>query len=554
MFINTFDIKKKIMGKFVLGTRLFSQYRIGLFCILSFMFSFTTSGQDKYLFDGNAGINRHGSILERVELCKKNGFNGIGFIIKNNWQLAAVDSFVQTELIALEQFPISFAYITITDQDKIKKIDICKKILTLIPGCALWINFYGKNIEYEQLIKRLCLEAQKVNSDIILYPHPSCTFETVEEIIPVIEKLKQSNLYASFSFKHERNMGSKERIFDVLIKSAPYLKYVVIRGIDLINGNSDTYLKECLSGLNKIDFKGEVILSLFLKKNDSFIDFLSRATSKLDTNIASVNFEKITDIHWHKQSKSWLTISTIGNEKENKFLSGGWLTKITEKGNSLNGKWIKKLPQPRVITSNKEKIYILFKKGIALVDPKTKKIVRTIKLSDSNGNKVNARDISSISVHSKGIIYALDTVSNKIVYFSTNGKTMDFYLGNSSQKITDFCLDKKNLFFISRNQENASLNKETLGILNLKTKKRSFALMNRQVGRGTKIIKQKNKIYLFDKNNRIDEISKKGDVKIKHKTNFSIHTFGFDKKKGVILLSNNNEFTLQKINSLAPLN
>lgn len=530
------------------------KFKKNLVLLSSILLSCSIIGQEVYFFDALAGSNRFGSALERALVVKENGIDGTGFIINGKRQLEAIKEFKQTDLALSNQLSIPFVYLSIADVNKVAQESHIKELFASFPGSPVWINFSVENdSDFRKLIKRLCAEARKVGSDIVLYPKVTGTFKNVEDIIFFIKKLQEPNLYASFTLNYELKSGNGDRIFEVILDAAPYLKFIVVRGMDIVKEKEDIHLTECLAILKKINFKGAVVFSLlFAKEEDSFTDFIAKVASKLEEKKDAANFERTIDIHWHEKSKSWLTISAVGNEKKNDYLSGAWLTNITDKGKNLGGKWLKQLVRPRILTSNKKELYIFHEKGIVLVDPKTKKVTRNIYLPHASEKKINPSNISVMNVDNKGNIYLLDATSNKIICFSINEERMDLFFGNSSEKILDFCLDKKRLFYIASKQESLLSKTEIIGMLNLKNNKHSVISKHERTELSTNITKHKNNIYLFGQGNEIKKISKRGALKTKYRTDYPIHNFGFDKKKREILVSRNNNFFLHKIDSFTP--
>ncbi|MBC3757270.1 hypothetical protein H7U19_02565 [Hyunsoonleella sp. SJ7] len=382
------------------------------------------------------------TIPERAELFDKLGYSGITFIVKNDEHIKKLQDYLNTKAFSSGKLSIPVVYFPFnSSNDSEKENKLWRKALTALPeGTDLWVIILKKDATKEKtlaLLKNMTTEAQKLNKNIVIYPHDNCFIESAEEAIPYIEELNAPNLYLTLHLCHELRAGNGNRLLDVAIKSAPYLKFASISGsnvtmFDNDKGNWSDAIKPLDNGdydvsifvsvLQKIKFQGKTMLHTF-GIEEAPKEHLSRSIKKWNTLVDDTyetlnnNLNNILDnpenAYWDDVSKTWF-ISSLGGEKVTIEKDGyGWLTRLDENGNVISNRWIEVLDAPTGMASYKNLLYVADRGVLVEIDISKGKIIRKINLPNSEF----ANDVASTP---KGDIYVSDTFTNTIYKLPKN--------------------------------------------------------------------------------------------------------------------------------------
>ena len=98
---------------------------------------------------------------------------------------------------------------------------------------SLWVAVSGRTNEMEAVIALLKCAADQCAEygvDLVLYPHFGHPYDTLENTLPLLEKLSRPNVKLSIHLCHELKAGNENRFDEVIAKAAPYLALVSLNG------------------------------------------------------------------------------------------------------------------------------------------------------------------------------------------------------------------------------------------------------------------------------------------------------------------------------------
>ena len=241
-----------------------------LYVFLIFTFSTNAQGIDDSLYAFDFKMDKL-SIPERATLFADLGYSGTTFIVKTDAQREKLQAYLKTEEFTSGKLSIPVVYFTFDfTKDFEKENNLWRKTLASLPNdTALWVIIKEENATEEKamtLLKNMSQEAQKINKDIVIYPHDNTIIESVEEAIPYIEKLKMPNVYLSMHLCHELRHGNGDRLLDVAIKAAPYLKFVSLSGANkTMVPNAKAQWSDAIKPLDKGDYDVSRFVSVLQK-------------------------------------------------------------------------------------------------------------------------------------------------------------------------------------------------------------------------------------------------------------------------------------------------
>ncbi|WP_418263627.1 hypothetical protein [Flavobacterium faecale] len=548
--------------------------------LLGIIISISVNGQgiDKSLYAFDFKMEQL-PIPQRTKLFADLGYSGTTFAVKTDDQREKLNEYLKTEefisgklSIPVVYFPYDFSKNNDTENK------LWRKTLESLPKeTALWVIILKENTTKEKtvaLLKNMSQEAQKLNKDVVIYPHDNCFIESAEEAIPYIKEINEPNLYLTLHLCHELRHGNGNRLLEVAIKAAPYLKFASISGSNttmiandkanwsdaiqpLDKGDYD--VSNFVAVLQKIKFKEKTILHTF-GIEDEPRDHLSRSITKWRTIVDSTykaqnnNLNLILDnpenAYWDSISKTWF-ISNLGGEKVTLEKDGyGWITRLDENGKVLTNRWIEGLDAPTGMASYQNFLYVADRGVLVEIDIAKRTIVRKIDLP-------NSEFINDVAATPNGDIYVSDTFTNSIYKLPKN-KGVELFIKNEALEYPNgLWIDGKDIIVatwgpMTNRATFETSRKGTLMKVNLKTKAINPIGKGLPIANLDGVVKYGNFYYATDwTGGRLLKISKYGHVEEVISGFSQFADLGINLKKGVIMIPemSKNRFILYNLKS-----
>lgn len=522
-----------------------------------------TQGIDKSLYAFDFKMDNM-SIDERSELFSELGYSGTTFIVKTDKQREKLQEYLKTKAFTAGKLSIPVVYFSFDfSKNSENENKLWRKTLAALPeGTDLWVIILKKDATREKtlaLLENMTTEAQKLNKNIVIYPHDNCFIESAEEAIPYIEELKAPNLYLTLHLCHELRAGNGNRLLDVAIKSAPYLKFASISGSNVTMFNNDKGnwsdaikpldkgdydVSKFVSVLQKIKFQGKTMLHTF-GIEETPKEHLSRSIKKWNTLVDATyetlnnNLNNILDnpenAYWDDVSKTWF-ISSLGGEKVTIEKDGyGWLTRLNQNGNVISNRWIEGLDAPTGMASYKNLLYVADRGVLVEIDISKGKIIRKINLPNSEF----ANDVASTP---NGDIYVSDTFTNTIYKLRKNKNVEVFIKDDVLECPNGLWIDGQHLIVatwgpMTNRATFETSRKGTLMRINLKTKEIKPVGKGLPIANFDGVIKYGNFYYGTDwTGGRLLKISEDGNVEEVISGFSQFADLGINPKKGIIMI------------------
>ena len=233
-----------------------------------------------YVFDFIRGKDM--SVEQKAKQWSEMGYKGVAVGLRKPHDIPRLKAYLATPEVKSGKFSIPVVLLPMKVSADGIWDDIWKQSLVLTPTTDLWpIIHNNRKLTKKQVVSvltEMCIEAAKVGTDVVIYPHDGTYIESVEEAIPYIKKVNMPNLYLTMHLSHELRAGNGNRLLEVAIKAAPYLKHASISGanknIDLRAGKDwsgvikpldegDFPLEEFIDALEKINFNSKMFLHTF---------------------------------------------------------------------------------------------------------------------------------------------------------------------------------------------------------------------------------------------------------------------------------------------------
>lgn len=537
--------------------------RICFTLIFNCVLILTAQGIDDSLYPFDFKMD-HMSIAERATLFAELGYSGTTFAVKTDKQRDKFKEYLETDefkngklTIPVVYFPFDFS------GDNVEENTLWKKTLNFIPKeTALWLIILQENAtepKVLELIRNMSEEAHRLGKEIVIYPHDNTFIESVEDALPYIEKLKRPNLFLTMHLCHELRDGNGDRLLEVAIKAAPYLKFVSISGSNrTMMGNYDANWSDAIkpldqgdydisrfvSVLQKIKFKGKTMLHTF-GIEDEPKDHLSRSMAKWKEMVASTydiqnnDLNQILDTpenaYWDENSKSWF-ISNLGGEKVTLEKDGyGWITRLNEEGKVISNRWIEGLDAPTGMASYKNYLYVGDRGVLVQIDIENGKIIKRIPLPGS-------QFVNDVAANINGEIFISDTFTDRIYKLNLNGVIEVFVESRDLEYPNGLWVDGNDLIVATWGPmtNRATFETSRLGTLkkvNLKSKKISSVGGGHPIANFDGIVKYGNYFYATDwTGGRLLKISEKGNVEVVLSGFVQMADLGINKEKGIIMI------------------
>ncbi|MWW23207.1 TIM barrel protein [Algibacter lectus] len=532
--------------------------------LLFFILSISTNAQgiDKSLYAFDFKME-HLPIAERAKLFAKLGYSGTTLRVQSDKQRDILKSYLETKEFTSGELTIPVVFFGFNFSNNIETQNIMwRKTLAALPqGTAMWVIINGNATKEKTLLllKTMAQEAQKVNKDIVIYPHDNCFIESAEEAIPYIEELNEPNLFLTLHLCHEMRAGNGNRLLEVAIKAAPYLKFASISGTNVTMfandkanwsdaikplDQGDYDVSKFVSVLQKIKFKGKTMLHTFgiedepkehLSRSITKWNALVDSTYKIQNNDLNHILDNPENAYWDSISKSWF-ISNLGGEKVTLEKDGyGWITRLDENGNIISNRWIEGLNAPTGMASYKNLLYVGDRGVLVEINISTGEIIRKINLP-------NSEFINDVAASRNGDIYISDTFTNTIYKLPEGGNIEIFVKNDLLEYPNGLWVDKNELIVATwgpmTNRATFETSKKgTLKTINLKTKKISPIGKGLPIANFDGVIKYGPYYYATDwTGGRLLKINKKGDVKEVISGFSQFADLGIDTKKGRIMI------------------
>ncbi|XCF06349.1 TIM barrel protein [Tamlana crocina] len=520
------------------------------------------------------------TIPQRAKLFDKLGYSGTSFIVKNDKQIKKLQEYLDTETFSSGKLSIPVVYFPFNFSNDLENENkLWRKTLSVLPeGTDLWVIILKEDATEKktlELLKDMAAEAQKLNKNIVIYPHDNCFIESAEEAIPYIEKLNEPNLFLTLHLCHELRAGNGSRLLDVAIKASPYLKFASVSGANITmfeNGEQgwadaikpldegDYDISEFISVLQKIKFKGKTILHTF-GIEDAPKDHLLRSIEKWNNLVDSTfknqnnNLNNILDnpenAYWDKVSRSWF-ISNLGGGKVTIEKDGyGWITRLDEKGKVISNRWIEGLDAPTGMASYKNLLYVADRGVLVEIDVAEGKIIRKINLPNSEF----ANDVAATP---SGDIYVSDTFTNSIYKLPKN-KNIEIFVKNDTLEYPNgLWVDGNHLVVatwgpMTNRATFETSRKGTLMRIDLKTKEIKPVGKGLPIANFDGVVKYNKSYYATDwTGGRLLKISEHGDVEEVMSGFSQFADLGINIKNGIVMIPemSKNRFILIHLKSL----
>ncbi|WP_139959701.1 TIM barrel protein [Flavicella sediminum] len=546
---------------------------IKLFCL--FIVSLGSAQEiDKSLYAFDFKME-HMPIPERTKLFSDLGYSGITLRVQSDKQRKNLKDYLNTNEFVSGKLDIPVVFFGFNFSNNIESQNkMWRKTLAALPDkTSLWVIINGDATKENTLtlLKDMAKEGQKLGKDIVIYPHDNCFIESAEDAIPYIEELNEPNLYLTFHLCHELRAGNGNRLLEVGIKAAPYLKFASISGsnttmLENDKGNwsdaiqpldkGDYDIKRFVTVLQKINFKGKTFLHTF-GVEDEPQDHLSRSIAKWQTMVAdsnqtlNKNISHILDnpesAFWDPISKTWF-ISNLGGEKVTLEKDAyGWITRLDENGKVISNRWIDGLDAPTGMASYQNLLYVADRGFLLEINISKGKIIRKIAIE-------NSEFLNDVAADKDGNIYVSDTFTNTI-YTLPKNKSIEVFVKNGKLEYPNgLWVDGRNLIIatwgpMTNRATFETSRKGTLMKINLKSKKIKPVGKGLPIANFDGIVKYGNYYYATDwTGGRLLKINKKGKVKQILSGFSQFADVGIDTNKGILMIPEMSKNRFIKVN------
>lgn len=503
-------------------------------------------------------------VPERSKLFAELGYKGVTFAVKNDTQRQKLIQYLETREFSSGKLSIPVVYFPFDfDKDYTSETELWKKTLRILPKhTSLWVIITGSNATEAKvisLLREMTSEAQKIAKDIVLYPHDNTFIESAEESLMYIKALNSENLYTTLHLCHELRAGNGNRLLDVAIKSAPYLKFASISGSDVtMRGNDkgnwsdaiqpldkgDYDVSKFVSVLQKIKFDGKTVLHIF-GIEDGPRDHLSRSMAKWKEMVNTTFTVQNNDLnhildtpenaYWDANSKSWF-ISNLGGEKVTLEKDGyGWITRLNENGNVIENRWVEGLDAPTGMASYNGFLYVADRGVVVKIHIESGKIIEKIKLP-------GARFPNDVAAAPNGDIYVSDTYENVIYKINNKGKVDVFLRTKKLECPNGLWVDGNDLIVatwgpMTNEATFETSRKGTLMTIDLKTKDITPIGKGLPIANFDGVVKYGDYYYATDwTGGRLLKISDNGEVNEVLTGFVQMADLGIDSKRGILLI------------------
>lgn len=371
---------------------------------------------------------------ERVDVLQGLGFEGITYQVNVEKGLQWTDEYLAVPAIAEEDFQI-YAVYWVINNDPGEGFDskflhaLCEKLAG--KGTAIWVILRGKPREDTQMVKVLGAMADvaaKYGLEVVIYPHDGDlhALETALHALQIIRMANRPNLKLSFHLCHEMRAGNGPRIAEAIREVAPYIALATISGSDQIvqdnsrdwsdaikpldQGEYDT--QSFLKALVEAGYRGPVGLHTFGIKESPEIHLArsmgvwNQMAKEVAAGIAGQPFDAPENAYWHAASRSWF-VSSLGGGLSLEKDGIGWITRLDEKGQVVDPRWVGGLNAPTGMAAHAGRLYVGDRGEVVVIDIESGKIVEKIPL-------VGSGFVNDVAASPNGDIYISGTFTQRI--------------------------------------------------------------------------------------------------------------------------------------------
>lgn len=182
------------------------------------------------------GMDDH-SPAQLVELMQRLGYDGL---MAHTWgkdPLPRLRAYVDVPAVKSGAFRIYAILWTPKTKDGYDTNWLAQVLAIAKPlHASLWVAVSGQTNETESVIALLARAAEQCAEygvDLVLYPHFGHPYDTLENTLPVLEKLNRPNVKLSIHLCHELKAGNENRFDEIIARAAPYLALASVNGAEL---------------------------------------------------------------------------------------------------------------------------------------------------------------------------------------------------------------------------------------------------------------------------------------------------------------------------------
>lgn len=136
--------------------------------------------------------------------------------------------------------------------------------------------------------------------------------------------------------------------------------------------------------------------------------------------------------------KSCFYVSNMDKNTPNEELYSDVISKVSKNGKKIHVEWMKGLSSPSGMVLKNDTLYVVERNGIALVDMKSRKIIKRIPIETKGF-------LNDITIDSKNRIFVTETETIGVIYIIENDTSQVWYKGQDIGKINGILADVNDL-------------------------------------------------------------------------------------------------------------
>jgi DNA-binding beta-propeller fold protein YncE len=136
--------------------------------------------------------------------------------------------------------------------------------------------------------------------------------------------------------------------------------------------------------------------------------------------------------------KSCFYVSNMDKNTPNEELYSDVISKVSKNGKKIHVEWMKGLSSPSGMVLKNDTLYVVERNGIALVDMKSRKIIKRIPIETKGF-------LNDITIDSKNRIFVTETETIGVIYIIENYTSQVWYKGQDIGKINGILADVNDL-------------------------------------------------------------------------------------------------------------
>ncbi len=250
----------------------------------------------------NFGGMQEMTVEEQIALLRLSGYDGLILRVATPANFQVLPDFL-AEADKYDDFKVHAAFVRYNFDDTAMRerwVEVVDQIAN--KEVQLWVIF-GKKVDgYDEVFIEKKL--REINSysiergvEVILYPHSSTYYESVEEALPMVDRINSPNLQTAVHLYHEIRAGNGHRMHEVIRNASGKLGAVTLAGADSVAdyssplardtstikplGRGTFDVKGFVETLNQVEYQGVIGVMNFSIKEDPTI-YLPRSKEILD--------------------------------------------------------------------------------------------------------------------------------------------------------------------------------------------------------------------------------------------------------------------------------